>query len=202
MLEDKFPDYIIDNDFLSPEDLEELRDSVLQSPFSLNLSIGAANDGVYGIEGSNFLDRLIVVSEPDSEDVNHPLTPMAHKLVNKFCDKHNFKLLDFFRTRVNFTPFSKDNRPLIPHVDLRNKHKHYILLIFLNNSDGDTIMYDLKVDGEVHDQKELAVLKRFSPKAGRAVLFDGDYFHSWEHPKNHDYRLSMIANISVEKLEG
>lgn len=199
MLEDRFPDYIIDDDFLSPEDLEEVRDSILELPFSLNPSIGAANDGIHGIEGSNFLDRLVVVSEPDPEDIDNPLFALAHKLVDKFCDKHGFKFLEFFRTRVNLTPLSKDNRPLTPHVDLRNKYKHYILLIFLNDSDGDTIMYDLKVDEAVHSQEELNIMKRLSPKAGRAVLFDGDYFHAWEHPKDHDYRLSMIVNISVEK---
>jgi hypothetical protein len=200
MIENKFPDYIIDDNFLSSEDLAELKDSILELPFSLNPSIGAANDGIYGIEGPDFLDRLVVVSEPDLEDVNSPLLPLAHKLVDKFCDKHNFKVLDFFRTRVNLTPLSKDNRPLTPHVDLRNKYKHYILLIFLNDSDGDTIMYDLKVDGNIHKQEELKIMKRLSPKAGRAVLFDGDYFHAWEHPKDHDYRLSMVANISVEKI--
>jgi hypothetical protein len=200
MIQDKFPHYIIDDNFLNSEELLDLKDAILQLPFSLNPSIGAANDGIYGIEGDGFLDRLIVVSEPDLSDVDHPLAPIANLLVDKFCARHNLKLLDLFRTRVNLTPLSKDNRPLTPHVDLRNRHKHYILLLFLNDSDGDTIMYDLKVDGDIHTQEELEVMKRFSPKAGRAVLFDGDYFHAWQHPKDHEYRLSMIVNISIEKL--
>lgn len=200
MLNNKFPDYIVDEDFLTKEELTSLGSSIVLLPFELCPSIGAANDGILGIEGTNFLDRLIIVSEPNPGENSHPLLPIAHNLVNKFCEKHGFRLLDFFRTRVNLTPLSKDSRPLIPHVDLRNKYKHYILLIFLNDSDGDTIMYDLKVDGNAHDQNELKELKRFSPKAGSAVLFDGDNFHAWEHPQNHDYRLSMIANISVEKI--
>jgi hypothetical protein len=200
VIENKLPNYIIDDEFLNEQDLSKLADSIVLLPFELCPTIGAARDGVLGIDGSNFLDRLIVVSEPNPEEDNHPLLPIANELVDKFCTKHGFKLLDFFRTRVNLTPLSKDFRPLIPHVDLRNKYKHYILLLFLNDSDGDTIMYDLKVDGDIHAQEELSELKRFSPKAGRAVLFDGDYFHAWEHPKDHDFRLSMIANISVEKI--
>lgn len=195
---DRFPDYIIDDDFLTSDELSQAKESIFELPFSLNPTIGAASDGVTGIEGDNFLDRLVVVSEPDPDETNHPLLPVAKSLVDKFCDKHNLKLLDFFRTRVNLTPMSKDNRPLTPHVDMRNRHKHYILLVFFNDSDGDTILYDLKVDGDVHTQDELKVMERFSPKAGRAVLFDGDYFHAWQHPKDHDYRLSMIANISIE----
>ena len=202
MIENMLPDYIIDDNFLSPDDLNKLADSIVLLPFELCPSIGAADDGVLGIKGSNFLDRLIVVSEPNPGEDSHPLMPIAKDLVNLFCKKHGFNLLDFYRTRVNLTPLSKDPRPLIPHVDLRNKYKHYILLLFLNDSDGDTIMYDLKVDGDIHAQEDLSVLKRFSPKAGRAVLFDGDYFHAWEHPQIHDFRLSLIANISVEKIDG
>ncbi len=201
MIENNFPDYIIDDHFLNEKELAGLIQSIDLLPVDFNYTIGAADDGVVGITGSNFLDRSIFVSEPDPEDISHPLLPIAKYLANKFCKKHNFRLLDLYRTRVNRTPFSKDPRPLIPHVDLRNKYRHYILLIFLNDSDGDTIMYDLKVDGQVHQESELLPLKRFSPKPGRAVLFDGDYFHAWEHPQHHDYRISMIANISIEKIE-
>ncbi len=72
--------------------------------------------------------------------------------------------------------------------------------MFFNDSDGDTIMYTLTADGNVHTQEELTVLKRFSPAAGYAVLMDADYFHAWEHPKIHEYRLSMIINMSVEPV--
>ena len=199
MIENNFPDYIIDDDFLNKDELTGLIESINLLPVELNDTIGAADDGIFGIPGSNFLDRSVLVSEPDPEDISHPLLPIAKYLADKFCKKHDFKLLQFYRTRVNRTPLSQDPRPLIPHVDLRNRHKHYILLIFLNDSDGDTIMYDLKVDGKVHKEDDLIPLKRFSPKAGRAVLFDGDYFHAWEHPQHHDYRISMIVNIGIEK---
>ncbi len=201
MIENNFPNYIIDNNFLNEKELAGLAESIELLPVVLNESIGAANDGVHGIPGSNFLDRSVLVSEADPEDISHPLLPIARYLTDKFCKKHNFKLLELYRTRVNKTPLSKDPRPLIPHVDLRNKYRHYILLIFLNDSDGDTIMYDLKVDGKIHQESELVTLKRFSPKSGRAVLFDGDYFHAWEHPQHHDFRISMIVNISIEQIE-
>ena len=201
MIENNFPDYMVDDYFLNENELDSLIESIDLLPVVLNESIGAADDGVFGIPGSNFLDRSVLVSEADPEDISHPLLPIAEYLIDKFCKKHNFKMLELYRTRVNRTPLSKDPRPLIPHVDLRNKYRHYILLIFLNDSDGDTIMYDLKVDGKIHEESDLIPLKRFSPKAGRAVLFDGDYFHAWEHPQHHDYRISMIANISIEKIE-
>jgi hypothetical protein len=202
----QIPVYLEDPEFLSKEELDILLSEIYSLPFTISNGIGAADDGVHGIEGSNFADRLIVVSEPTwigpwedgKYDTNHPTLPIAERLGNSFCHKHGLKMLDIYRTRVNLTTLSKDHRPLTPHVDLRNRYKHYILLMFFNDSDGDTIMYTLTADGEVHSQEELTTLKRFSPKAGYAVLMDADYFHAWEHPKDHDYRLSMIINMAIE----
>jgi hypothetical protein len=202
----QIPVYLEDPEFLNKEELNLLLSEIHSLPFTISDGIGAADDGVSGIEGSHFADRLIVISEPPwvgpweegKYDTNHPLVPIAKRLADSFCDKHELKALEIYRTRVNLTPLSKEHRPLTPHVDLRNRYKHYILLLFFNDSDGDTIMYTLTADGEVHTQEELTTLKRFSPKAGYAVLMDADYFHAWEHPKDHDYRLSMIINMAVE----
>ena len=202
----QIPLYLEDSNFLSKEELENLLKEIESLPFKISNGIGAASDGIHGIQGSNFLDRLIIVSEPawvgpwedGKYDISHPLLPIAKKLANSFCAKHGLKMLEIYRTRVNLTPLSKEHKPLIPHVDLRNRYKHHILLMFFNDSDGDTIMYTLKADSKTHAQEELTTLKRFSPKAGYAVLMDADYFHAWEHPKDHDYRLSMIINMAVE----
>jgi hypothetical protein len=202
----QIPVYLEDPEFLSKEELDILLSEIYSLPFNISNGIGAADDGVHGIEGSNFADRLIVVSEPTwigpwedgKYDTSHPLVPIAERLADSFCAKHELKALEIYRTRVNLTPLSKEHRPLTPHVDLRNRYKHYILLMFFNDSDGDTIMYTLTADGGAHTQEELTTLKRFSPKAGYAVLMDADYFHAWEHPKDHDYRLSMIINMAVE----
>lgn len=203
MIENNFPDYIVDTDFLTKEELDDVLKQISQAPFRFDPvgTIGASDDGIVGIRGDRFFDRLIMVS--GSNDLNTPdqLRPMAKGLVEKFCAKHGFKLLDIYRTRTNMTFTSLDDRPTIPHVDLRGKHKHYIFLFFANDSDGDTVMFDLKSDGKHHTEDELVEKKRFSPSAGAAAIFDGDYFHTWEHPKRHDYRLSMVVNISIEKVE-
>jgi hypothetical protein len=208
MSDKNIPIYLEDPAFLSESELAVLLKEIYALPFATSNGIRAANDGISGIEGSNFLDRQIVVSEPSwighweegNYDLSHPLVSIAERLGNSFCTKHGLKMNHIYRTRVNRTPLSEDHRPLTPHVDLRNKYKHHILLMFFNDSDGDTIMYTLTADGNVHTQEELTVLKRFSPSAGYAVLMDADYFHAWEHPKNHEYRLSMIINMSVEPV--
>lgn len=205
MIEDNLPIFLSDTEFLNPEEVGTTLGYLETLPYMIHGSIGAAIDGVHGIKGDKFLDRLIVFSEPSwglgVDESDHPLWPLAQQLTEKFCDKHGFRLIDIYRTRVNLTFSTKDPRPLIPHVDLRNRYQHYILLFFFNDSDGDTVLYDLQVDGDVHNQDDLVELKRFSPIAGAAAIFHGDYFHAWEAPLNHDYRASMIANIAVEKID-
>lgn len=202
MIENNFPDYIIDTEFLTKEELNSVFLEISQAPFNFdpNNTIGTSEDGITGITGDRFFDRLIMISGNNHLHIPDQLRPMAKMLVEKFCLKHGFKLLEIYRTRTNMTFMSNDPRPTMPHVDLRGKEKHYIFLFFVNDSDGDTIMFDLKADGHPHTQEELLEKKRFSPGAGHAVIFDGDYFHTWEHPKHHDYRLSMVVNISIEKI--
>ena len=197
MIENKLPLYLVDPDFLSKDEVETIFRDIEDLPWYVNRSIGAADDGLVGIEGDLFLDRLIVFSEPYPGDDDHRLWPIARHLAEKFCNKHGLELVEIYRTRANLTCFSRDSRPLPPHIDLRNKYKHFILIVFFNDTDGDTIMYDLAYDGELHTQDDLHELARFSPTAGGAALWNGDYFHAWERPKHHDYRLSMIVNMAV-----
>ena len=53
---------------------------------------------------------------------------------------------------------------------------HLTLLYYINDTDGDTILYNEKFD----EGKEviLTEMARVSPKAGRAVLFNGNLYHS------------------------
>ena len=197
MIENKLPLYLVDPNFLSKEEVGPIVREIEELPWHVNMGIGAAEDGLVGIAGDEFLDRFIVASEPLPGDPDHRLWPIARSMAQRFCDAHNLELGEIFRTRVNLTCYSSDPRPLPPHLDLRNKHKHYILIVFFNESDGDTIMYDLTYDGEYHTQEDLHEIKRFSPTLGGAALMSGDYFHAWERPKHHDFRLTLIVNMEV-----
>jgi hypothetical protein len=202
MTVNNLPDYIIDSDFLSKEELNLFAEKIKNLPYRLNEAIGAPSDGIAGIPGESFTDQLIVVSE---YSIKHggveAILPIGQQLATKFCKKHNLKLLDFFRTRVNLTFMSRDNRSFRPHVDMLNKKNHYILLIYFNDSDGDTTVYSLKADGKNHTEDELVVLEKFSPEAGKAVLVHGDLFHAWTPPTTSEYRINMVINFAIEPVE-
>ena len=62
-----------------------------------------------------------------------------------------------------------------PHID--TNEKNFVMLYYVCDSDGDTILYNEKVESEKYTVKESV-----TPKQGRVVLFDGGLFHTAEQP--------------------
>ena len=83
------------------------------------------------------------------------------------------------------------------HVDIDPFNPHLVVLYYVVDADGDTIITDCKVKGnspttiKFEDQK---VLHRVTPKQGRAVLFDGSHFHTAEQPKN---GVRCVINLNI-----
>lgn len=85
------------------------------------------------------------------------------------------------------------------HVD--SPIDHLVVLYYVNDSDGDTIIVDKKLQGErdlsvdvnlkVEDHK---IIQKVSPKMGRAVIFDGRYYHTAEQPK---HNMRCVINFNV-----
>ena len=62
-----------------------------------------------------------------------------------------------------------------PHIDTDDKH--FVMLYYVVDSDGDTIIYNEKIESE-----EYTIKRKVTPKQGRVVLFDGGLFHTAEQP--------------------
>ena len=69
-----------------------------------------------------------------------------------------------------------------PHVDA--KYPHLVCLYYLNDSDGDTFIFDktLKDTPKITSDTKYEIIKRVTPKKGRAILFDGNRYHSSSGP--------------------
>jgi len=96
--------------------------------------------------------------------------------------KVNFRKLLQARSFIHF-PLDRDIRKEYDNIHVDLPIPHMVCLYYVNDSDGDTFIFDKSRDVEINSiddfrNKEFNVLKRVSPKKGRAIIFDGFRYHS------------------------
>lgn len=109
-------------------------------------------------------------------------------LLNQFSLKHKIDFLKIERAKANLQTQYQDNNEKnfnIPHKDLDTEH--YVFLYYVNDSDGDTIIFD--------DNNK--IIDKIKPKRGRVLLFDGNLLHSSSHPILSKKRI--VINIDLKK---
>lgn len=145
------------------------------------------------------------VTFEDNSKLNHPA------MFHVFCNEQqiNSPFYDNIYTLTHFVPQHIDknvigilqsraflqfplsaskiqNRLDSLHVDLARDH--VVLLYYVIDSDGDTIIVDHKMgdDYMIYDDlhhEDYNIIEKISPKKGRAVIFDGRYYHTAQQPK-------------------
>jgi len=117
-------------------------------------------------------------------------------LLNAACNKINFKRKDCLQGRSFLQlPLNLKDRSLdAPHIDA--DRDHLVILYYVNDSDGDTVIYKNKFTGynEIPKFNELEELKRVTPKAGRVVMFNGRHYHTAQQP---EHNVRCIINYNV-----
>jgi hypothetical protein len=132
--------------------------------------------------------------------------PFIKPLVYSITEVLGQPLKELFRIRVGF--LSKFNDPgynyNTPHVDFL--WPHYTACYYVNNSDGDTILFDQQLEevgmsinestiNEYTDRTTFTEVARATPKKGRVCIFNGQRFHASTKPKDHDRRLVITVNF-------
>lgn len=74
-----------------------------------------------------------------------------------------------------------------PHID--HDVKHLVMIYYVNDSDGDTIIFDKKNTDKI--------LEKVTPKKGRFVIFNGDNYHAGRQPKNFETRVIINYNLEI-----
>jgi hypothetical protein len=183
---------IIDDNFLSSHEINEIKKSFYRLPAIFSpLTLHVSEDKL-PIPEDTYSNRFMYCSYYDQENFTHELSLM---ILDKFCSKHGINYKEVTRTRSNTTFLCDEKRPSIPHID--DYQDHLVLLYYVNDSDGDTLLYKNIYDPE--QDNDMIIESRISPKAGRAVLFMGDTYHSFHYPNKHDTR--SVININISKNE-
>ena len=77
-----------------------------------------------------------------------------------------------------------------PHIDLDEGDEHVVVLYYVVDSDGDTIIYNERTQSPSYTEKQ-----RVSPKQGRVVIFEGGQYHTAQQPSN---GTRCIVNYNLE----
>jgi hypothetical protein len=118
-----------------------------------------------------------------------PSFPLYSKILNGIENKLDIRINTVYNARIQLQlPLltEKDKLWGVPHIDAHRPQKYYIVVYYVNDVDGDTVLFKEKKD-EVTPQDvidgKLTVLQSVSPKKGRVVIFDGDLYHAVGKPK-------------------
>ena len=114
---------------------------------------------------------------------------VTDSILKKLSDKVDLSEYNYMhRIKANFQSrfLSGPDCYNTPHYD--SPDKHLVIIYYVNNSDGDTFIFE-------NDTYPLKVKQRVSPKAGRFLIFNGNQLHAGIHPKINDYRIVINFNL-------
>jgi hypothetical protein len=113
-----------------------------------------------------------------------PAREIIHLMASQILDKLK---VDFVISsiRINYMNKSCAEPTLkydIPHVDIKKIDKNmYTIIYYLNDSDGDTILYNETCRGSLYSDevpRDVSCLARIPPKKNRALIFNASQLHS------------------------
>jgi hypothetical protein len=198
--------YIYDDSFLTEYEMYDIQRQIYPLNFLLafNNSREEHVDGIHiikspSVDSKNFTAETVMFYTGHKNTVNEKeVKDLSIFLLDKFSKKNNFKVDKLLRTRSNITTRGSDHRWAYPHVD--EASKHFVFLYYVNDSDGDTILYNEICDGKTNYENNLTELVRIKPKAGTAIVFDGSRYHSFTNPIYNDIRCVVNMNFISNDL--
>ncbi len=138
------------------------------------------------------------IKQDNPKFLNEALLNEVRVIPNEACKKIGKDCKEIYNARsfMHF-PLASELRKEYdnPHIDIG--YEHLVCLYYVNDSDGDTFLFNkTKKDGPISKDSKLEILKRVSPKKGRAVLFDGSRYHSSSGPTK-DIRCIINFNVKI-----
>ena len=126
-------------------------------------------------------------------------------LIKKSCSQIEVKEVNAILGRSFLQLPSNINKQDVdtPHTDI--PVDHFVMLYYVCDSDGDTIIYNEKCRDlnefnnnlKVVEKTRFSIQRKITPKQGRVVLFNGRLYHTAEQP-NHNMR--CIVNYDLRDL--
>lgn len=119
-------------------------------------------------------------------EINSNFFSFINSIALQAKDKFNLNDYKIFRIRLGLTTSYGKKIINKAHIDTEKKHK--VILLYITNSDGDTYFY-----------KNNKIINFITPEENKAILFNGDIYHSSSKPIKYSRRI--VLNINLEKNE-
>jgi hypothetical protein len=129
------------------------------------------------------------------EDVNNLRNELMIRkmapIVEHACQRLDLHLAKLLQGRMFLVPpLDESLRRKYTNIHVDTKTDHLVCLYYVNDADGDTILFDKTTDDvtpfEPHNNRvEFNEIQRVTPKKGRCVVFDGRIYHSAQSPAKH-----------------
>jgi hypothetical protein len=196
----------IDDDFLNEEEIAHMHKTMVLGQtfetryiFDSDSQVGNVDEDICIVRDDKNFDGcpMMVMEGKDIQMKNAAFHDYAASLLVKFAMKHKIAVQSILRTKSTITFPKPDPRPDWAHIDYTIPG--YVLLIYINDSEGETILYDQTYTGE--KVTELTERIRVTPKAGRAVLFDNYIYHAVGSPVNNKFRQIINMNFTALPFE-
>jgi hypothetical protein len=101
-------------------------------------------------------------------------------LVYSLEEKAKITMKELYRIRIALSTSVGKEVQHYPHVDLREPHK--VLLYYVNDSDGDTFMFNEIYNDDEKELKTFTLKERVAPEKNKAIIFDGLRYHNSSKP--------------------
>jgi len=183
------------DDFVSPSYLKELQTLLTSTDFHWHFqSSQSLNYSSEKLEDFGFSQGIVPPWEPNrflDTGCAFFIAPLIYQI------KDNLQADNIMRCRLDMTVLHKPPYLHPPHIDIGEDH--VACIVYINETDGDTVIYDKKLSNMELEQWKLdmtldlppdvKVKQRILPKPGRVVLFNGRYAHTGHSPSEHQSRI-------------
>lgn len=131
-------------------------------------------------------------------EMRSPMYNFFERIVFDFLDSKNLKYGKVMRACLNLQ-YAHTLPHTDPHID--SYEDHHIVLLYLSDSVGDTIVYDEVVDESkppvLPYNHDYSIKELISAEKGKIVCFSGKHYHANYFPNVGELRLVCVFNVEA-----
>ena len=190
-------EFVSDN-IVSEDQINAIEKLTTNSRFSWNYCAGTilpddVDENPYVIpKGENPLQFTHTVNLKNCPYINI-ISPVLNAIALQFESN-----LQIIKVKFNLLTKSLSNQYHLPHTDIDEGDDCYSSIYYVNESDGDTYLFNEFGPKESND---VSIRSHISPQKGSLVVFNARRFHASSSPVNNDTRIIMNIVFKVTDNE-